>query len=74
MEVIFFLFFFTFVIALYFFPSIIALIRKKHNLAAIMVLNLLLGLTGIGWVIALVWALIKEEKDGDQVKAKKAKK
>jgi hypothetical protein len=41
----------------YFLPSIIAGARSKRDLASIFVLNLLLGWTAIGWVIALIWAL-----------------
>ena len=41
----------------YFRPSIIAAARRKRDLVSIVVLNLLLGWTAIGWVIALVWAL-----------------
>ena len=44
---------------LYFLPTIIGF--QKRNAGAIFVLNLLLGWTVIGWVIALVWALTKEE-------------
>ena len=43
-------------VALYFAPSMIALHRRHHNRAAIVILNLLLGWTFIGWVIALVWS------------------
>jgi hypothetical protein len=46
---------------LYFIPSIIARFRHKRNVAAIFALNLLLGWTFIGWVVALVWALIHEQ-------------
>jgi hypothetical protein len=41
----------------YFLPSIIAFARSKRDVASIFVLNLLLGWTFIGWIIALVWAL-----------------
>ncbi len=41
----------------YFLPSILAAARSKRDLASIFVLNLLLGWTAIGWVIALVCAL-----------------
>ena len=41
---------------LYFLPSLIASGRHHHNHVAIFVLNLLLGWTFLGWVIALVWA------------------
>jgi Superinfection immunity protein/zinc-ribbon domain len=47
--------FFLFGLALYFLPSILG--RNKRNFGAIFVLNLLLGWTLIGWVVALVWAV-----------------
>jgi hypothetical protein len=49
--------FFGFGFVFYFLPSIIAVARSKRDTTAIFVLNLLLGWTAIGWVIALVWAL-----------------
>ena len=45
---------------LYFLPTIIAASRKKRNIAAIAVLNIFLGWTLIGWVIALVWSVAYE--------------
>jgi Superinfection immunity protein len=44
------------VLALYFIPTIVAAIRRHQNAEAILVLNLFLGWTFIGWVLALVWA------------------
>ena len=41
---------------LYFIPAIVAESRKHRNKSAILILNLLLGWTFLGWVIALVWA------------------
>jgi Superinfection immunity protein len=49
--------FFGFGFVLYFLPSIMALARSKQNLLAIFLLNLLLGWTAIGWVVALVWTV-----------------
>jgi len=43
-------------IAIYFLPAIVAGRRHHHNFGAIFVLDLLLGWTLIGWVVALVWA------------------
>ncbi|PYZ98754.1 hypothetical protein CR205_09320 [Alteribacter lacisalsi] len=40
----------------YFLPVIIAVSREKDNVAAVAIMNILLGWTFIGWVIALVWA------------------
>ena len=47
---------------LYFLPSFLAYQHKHRNLAALVVLNLLLGRTFVGWVVALVWALIREQQ------------
>jgi Superinfection immunity protein len=48
---------FGFGFVLYFLPAIIAFARDKRDAVSILVLNILLGWTMIGWVIALVWAL-----------------
>lgn len=42
---------------LYFLPAIIAYSRSKRDSGAILVLNIFLGWTAIGRIIALVWAL-----------------
>ncbi len=55
-ELVFPLFLFLAGGALYCLPWIIARARHHHNGGAIVVLNLLLGWTFVGWVIALVWA------------------
>lgn len=41
----------------YFFPFIVALIRRQPNNTGIFVVNLFFGWTLIGWVVALVWAV-----------------
>jgi hypothetical protein len=43
----------------YFFPTLVARASHHHNVGAIFVLNLFLGWTFLGWVIALVWAFMK---------------
>lgn len=43
-------------IVMYFLPSIIALARNKRDILAIFLLNLFLGWSVIGWIVALVWA------------------
>lgn len=48
---------FGFGFILYFLPAIIAFARSKRDAGMILVLNLFLGWTAIGWVIALFWAL-----------------
>jgi hypothetical protein len=46
----------------YFIPCIIALMRSHRNAMAIFVLNLLLGWSVLGWIIALVWAMTAAKK------------
>ncbi|PYX30560.1 MAG: superinfection immunity protein [Acidobacteria bacterium] len=53
---IFFFPFFGFGFLMYFLPTIIAFARNKRDTMAILLLNLFLGWSVIGWVIALVWA------------------
>ena len=48
---------FGFGFVLYFLPAIIAFARSKRDALSIFVLNLFLGWTAVGWIIALVWAL-----------------
>jgi len=43
-------------VALYFLPAIVASRRDHPNAASIMLLNLLLGWTLLGWIGALVWS------------------
>ena len=63
LEVIVFL---ALVVATYFLPTIIVKQRtdKFPYTTPIFVLNLLTGWTIIGWVIALVWAVMPYEKKG----------
>jgi Superinfection immunity protein len=56
LSIIFFHFFFGLPFVMYFLPSIIALARSKRDLLAIFLLNLFLGWSIIGWIVALVWA------------------
>lgn len=48
---------FGFGFVLYFLPTIIAFARNKRDTTSILLLNLFLGWTAIGWVIALIWAV-----------------
>jgi hypothetical protein len=43
--------------AMYFLPSILAIVRNKRDTTAILLLNLFLGWSVIGWIVALVWAV-----------------
>ena len=47
------------IIGIYFLPTIVAAAARNHNARAIFILNLFLGWTFLGWVIALVWAFMK---------------
>jgi hypothetical protein len=51
-------------LAINFLPTIIAGVRKVRNFGWILTINLLLGWTVIGWVVALIWAFRDEPKDG----------
>jgi hypothetical protein len=44
--------------ALYMLPAIVALARFHHNSASIFLVNFFLGWTFLGWVAALVWAVM----------------
>lgn len=45
----------------YFIPSMVASNNKHPQIGAIFALNLFLGWTLLGWVVALVWACMKSE-------------
>jgi hypothetical protein len=47
---------------LYLLPTSIAIARTRSNTGAIFVLNLFLGWTLVGWVIALVWSVAEDKK------------
>lgn len=50
---------------LYMLPTLISYYNKDKNTAWIFVLNLLLGWSTIGWIVALIWAVI--ERNGDDL-------
>lgn len=47
-----------FFLPLYFVPLIVAAIRKSRAIGGIAAVNILLGWTFLGWVGALVWAVV----------------
>jgi hypothetical protein len=49
--------FMLFALALYFAPAIIAAARNTHNATPILLLNIFLGWTVIGWFVALLMAI-----------------
>jgi len=46
----------TLAIAAYLLPTLIASLRRAPDLAAVVVINLLLGWTAAGWLVALILA------------------
>ena len=46
-------------LCIYFVPTIVALSRKHLQKTAIILLNIFLGWTFIGWVVALVWSVMR---------------
>ncbi len=50
------LFIILMVLSGYFLPFLVANHRKHPDQMSIFILNLLLGWTAIGWIIALVWS------------------
>lgn len=49
---------------LYFLPTVVARERGHHRRAAISAVNPYLGWTGIGWLVALWWALAPNRQGG----------
>jgi len=43
--------------AIYFLPSIVAVYKEHSSAGAVAALNLFLGWSLLGWIIAIVWAL-----------------
>lgn len=48
--------------AVYLLPTFVAFGREHHNKWAILVLNLFLGWTFLGWIASLVWAVTAVRK------------
>jgi len=46
----------VFFLVLYFLPWLVAVARKHHQMDAILMLNLFLGWTFLGWVASLIWS------------------
>ena len=51
-------------LAIYFIPTFIAFVRRKKQIVAILLINIFLGFTVVGWVGSLIWAVIREDSDG----------
>ena len=50
-------------ITLYFIPSIIAIKKKHKDLSKILMINIFLGWTIVGWIISLVVVINKQKKE-----------
>jgi hypothetical protein len=46
-----------FFVLMYWLPTVIAIVRQTPSAIGIAVFNFFLGWTGIGWIMALIWAL-----------------
>lgn len=57
------LFAFGILAPLYFLPTILAVLRQKANTGPIVLVNVFLGWTFIGWFVALIWALSTQAVD-----------
>jgi len=61
------LFLILLMVAAYFVPTIVAVIRKVPNVGSVIVVNLFLGWSLIGWVVALAMAARSIPAAGQQV-------
>ena len=53
-------------LVLYLIPSLLAWTQDAMHLRGIVLCNLLLGWTVLGWLVALVWALVDGSRDADR--------
>jgi hypothetical protein len=51
-------------LTLYLFPALVATSRNHHNSGSIIITNLFLGWTFLGWVVALAMACSQVHPDG----------
>ena len=54
---------------IYFLPSFIAVIRGVDTAGVVCMLNIVFGITGIGWLICLVWAMCGRVEVKDRSRA-----
>lgn len=48
---------------IYFIPTMVAYKRNKLNKFAVFMCNLIFGITGVGWGIALIWAVCRDKSN-----------
>jgi hypothetical protein len=70
MEVLVFLLFALALIS-YLLPGIIASIRGSHHQTAICLINFFLGWTVLGWLAALIWAVVEKPMERKYIEADK---
>ncbi|HWU26868.1 MAG TPA: superinfection immunity protein [Rhizomicrobium sp.] len=46
----------------YWLPTIIAIVRQAHSALGVFLLNLFLGWTVLGWILALIWSLAADNR------------
>jgi hypothetical protein len=56
---------FVLLVEVYLFSGVIAWARRHRNRAAIILLDILLGWTVIGWIAAMIWAFTFTDPPGD---------
>ena len=54
--------FILFMVLMYWLPTVVAILRKTPSAIGIALFNFFLGWTGIGWLIALIWALAAQHR------------
>lgn len=62
MEVILAIIIFALIFCFYFLPAIISAKRNTKHCNAITLVNLLFGWTILGWIAALIWAVVEGEE------------
>ena len=55
-----------FLLGIYFAPTIVAYARQHHDRLAILIVNLVFGVTGLAWIVSLVWALTAVHRGADR--------
>lgn len=53
-------------LVIYFLPTIVALARSRTNTGSIFIVNFFLGLTLVGWVVALAWSFSHDDHKTDE--------
>ncbi len=61
-----------FAMLVYAIPTIVAVVRNHHQAVGILVVNVLLGVTMIGWVAALIWAAATPARPAREADAQRA--